>query len=628
MNNFLVLNFEEVQWDYEQEEKIELLRYKNHYGDAPLRKHSYAYVRAQRSQRAGTVNPKIINHRSIKSAPANRPDTSSSRHWQLPHSTRTLSTRRINSARQTQRNVVNVELTNSLKGRVYHNVQGNQPEHYDESMRAGIAQTLVISRGKGLASLTAGSRPPTAATHRPPTGIRAMTAPALNNSDRRLSTARVKAAITATNRPSTVHISSGTMPSSSSTKQTMTARPHTAGSGAISGGSITAESQIQTSGIVNPRSTSPLANSRPPTGIMKSGIVPRPSTAGTSGKKTKFQLPMRGHSAPVRRCQPSDALSLSEAKAIVMSHRRTMNEPTPRDRLLLTMNCIESSKLNTHLVNNTTANCLEIDYKPISDSSNSSETWQSRPGSSRSSLSFQQRRAKPSEVITKQTMITPLSVTRHDIKVHRSIHPNTVHSHIPRGNIIRPQSANTRVTDVCTVEGRAPPEGTSLRRSQSTGSLSSMKDPLTSPYIASPVRKKKSHGWSTSHTEPIEFVPMLMHGPGHIDPKASSTNTHITLLPNTKTTISMVPAEGSSRTKRSMVPHRPVQDPMNITESNFQIRSRQQTEDYLKYVSGIQAKYERNKKAAGLRKQQQMWMAKATGNLKNNGNVRPRVISP
>ncbi|XP_072044586.1 F-box and WD repeat domain containing protein 10B-like isoform X2 [Amphiura filiformis] len=612
VNNFLVLNFEEVQWDYTQEEKIELLRYKNHYGDAPLRKHKYAYVRAQRSERAGTANPKIIHHRAIQSAPSER--SASSRQRQLPHSTRTLSARNIRSAKQTQKHVVNVQLTKNLKGSIYHNVQGTQPEEYDESMRAGIAQTLVISRGKGLASFTAGSRPPTAATHKPTyrnmisgtQNLRPHTAGVVRIVDSRPTTAKT--------RP----MSSGTIQSNH--RHTPGSRPP---SGKVRHSSITSEAQLQTLGVVNPRSNGPLASSRPPTGIMKCSITmpsetSRPATAGTLkshiGKRTKFQLPMRGHSAPVRR-QATDALSLSEAKALMMSQRRTKNDPIPRDKLLLTINCIESAKLNTGLVNNTAANCLEIDYKPLPTESNNYTQIQNRNNSARSrtsdagSVGRTASKAKPSEVVTRQTMVTPLEVKSHEVRGQESLHPKTIHSSIPRGTVMRPQSAHTIVTDQETVKDSMlrPPSRSSLRRSQSTGALpSSNNNNNTNPYIHVPARKKKTHGWSTSHTEAVVMVPMFMHGASRIEPNQ--------------------PERSTSKTRISM-PQRKVEDPLGPRE-DFQIRTRQQTQDYLTYVTGLQAKYEKDKKMAAERKQQQMWKAKASGKLIYGTGAKARVIAP
>ena len=623
VNNYLVLNFEEVKWDYEQEEKIELLRYKNHYGDAPLRKHNYAYVRAQRSERAGTANPKIV-HRDIRSAPSVR--SASSRQLQLPHSSRTLTARNLRSAKLVQKNVVNVQLTSNLKGHIYHNVQGTQPEEYDDSMRAGIAQSLVISRGRGLASFTAGSRPATAATHKPISANNIRTSGAQNARPHTAGMVRI-----ADSRPNTAK--ARPMSCGMTQRQTGTnSRPTTASrlgsrppSGISRHSSTTSEAQLQASGLVNPKSSGPLANSRPPTGIMKCSITmpdtSRPATAGSLkghiGKRTKFQLPMRGHSAPVRR-QATDALSLSEAKALMMSQRRTKNDPIPRDKLLLTINSIESAKLNTDLVNNTAANCLEIDYKPLPTESDSFTQIQNRNNSAKSrtwdagSVVVTKGKARPSSVVTRQTMVTPFEVKKHEVKTQQSLHPRTLQSTIPRGTLLRPQSAHTIVTTQETVEDSMlrPSSTSSLRRSKSTSALpSNNSNSAANPYIHVPARKKTTHGWSTSHTEPVIVVPMLMHGPSRIESKQQQGS-----------------QDSSSKTKISL-PQRKVEDPLRPRE-DFQIRTRQQTQDYLTYVGGLQAKYERDKLMAADRKQQQMWKARASGKLKNGTGVRPRVIAP
>ena len=84
---------------------------------------------------------------------------------------------------------------------------------------------------------------------------------------------------------------------------------------------------------------------------------------------------------------------------------------------------------------------------------------------------------------------------------------------------------------------------------------------------------------------------------------------------------------GTSSKTRISLPQRKVEDPLRNNE-DFQIRTRQQTQDYLKYVGGLQAKYENDKKVAAEQKQQKLWLAKASGKLKKGVLVKARAIAP
>ncbi|XP_022092687.1 CMT1A duplicated region transcript 1 protein-like [Acanthaster planci] len=546
VNNLLVLCFEEVQWDYEQEEKIELLRYKNHYGDAPLRKHTYPYVRAQRSERAGASNPKIIHHLRGTS----KPDTSS----QLGHSGRTLHDRSLQSAKMIQKQFKAVEFASSLKGSVYHNVQGSQPDGpIPPGAKSGSA-TYARSRAGS-------SRPQTATT---------LTRP---------STASVRSATGAPSRATT--------PASVSHSETV--RP---------------KSQQ------NIRACSPTVLSRPPTGIMKGKS--RPTTAFSTKsailKRAKFELPMRGHSAPVRRQNVGDALSLSEAKALIRSQERTRDVPTPRDRLVLTINCIESSKKNTELVNNTTANCLEIDYKPRAESPPPSQCTVRSP-----EIRRQKGKSQVGAVSSPEsTVVVQFRTVEYDNKPHISLHPEATLSSIPKQTVICQQPTKPVLTRPSS--GRVPSteKPKILRRSQSANAILTSDKPsiVPSTQTEAAVRKKTFHGWTTSHTEPIVLSPMLMQGPSGTAPSMQSPR-----------------KQRHSVTKVVMGPPVEVKDPLK-SHKEFQIRTREQTEGYLNWVTEIQHRYTKEKATQAEALQKKLWLAKAKGQTHQDLTKKPRVFAP
>ncbi|XP_013384756.1 CMT1A duplicated region transcript 1 protein [Lingula anatina] len=102
VNNLIVLNFENIDWDYtlENDRMPPLVTYGS-YSDVPVRQQPYPYVRAKRMEKAGATNTKIVQHdkpdgkkglsgRRAASAP------------QLEHSARPLSGKIMQSAMDTQ----------------------------------------------------------------------------------------------------------------------------------------------------------------------------------------------------------------------------------------------------------------------------------------------------------------------------------------------------------------------------------------------------------------------------------------------------------------------------------------------------------------------------------------------
>ncbi|XP_038064299.1 CMT1A duplicated region transcript 1 protein-like [Patiria miniata] len=543
VNNLLVLCFEEVQWDYEQEEKIELLRYKNHYGDAPLRKHTYPYIRAQRSERAGASNPKIIRHHR---GPSEEGGSS-----QLGHSGRTLHDRHLQSAKRIQKQVKAVEFVSSLKGSVYHNVQGSQPD--GAAMQSTKTGSVIYAR-----SCAGSSRPPTATTYsRPPT---------------------------ASTRSVTGLVSRATTPAS-----------------------------LSRSEIVRPKSQqdvrvcSPVASSRPPTGIMKGGSRPQTAFSTKSGilKRAKFELPRRGHSAPVRRQNVSDALSLSEAKALIRSQERTKDVPTPRDRLLLTINCIESSKKNTELVNNTTANALEIDYKPHQESP--------APFKVKSPQIRQLREKLQPGALTRPepSVVSRFRTVEIDNKPHISLHPKIVPSSIPKQTLTCKEPKKSILTRPSSghVPSSAEKPEIPLRRSQSANAILTPNAASSglSTNTDAVIRKKTFHGWTTSHTEPVIISPMLMHGLGSGAQSPRKQRRSVTKI------VMGLPVE--------------VKDPLK-SHKEFQIRTREQTQGYLNRVTEIQQKDVREKAAQAEALQRKLWLAKAKGQAHQDFTKKPRAFAP
>lgn len=101
--NLLVLNFEEVEWNYDlEEDKVPPLVQYSSYTEAPVRQQPYPYIRAQRMKRAGASNTKILHKgEHLDTAKAAIPQLSF-RAQQLPHSAKTLSAKSLGSARAIQ----------------------------------------------------------------------------------------------------------------------------------------------------------------------------------------------------------------------------------------------------------------------------------------------------------------------------------------------------------------------------------------------------------------------------------------------------------------------------------------------------------------------------------------------
>ncbi|XP_060555980.1 F-box and WD repeat domain containing protein 10B-like isoform X2 [Ruditapes philippinarum] len=101
--NLLVLNFEEVEWNYNlNEDKVPPLVQYSSYSDAPVRQQPYPYIRAQRMKKAGAANTKILNKEEVKESTKPPIPQLSFRAHQLPHSAKTLSAKSLGSARAIQ----------------------------------------------------------------------------------------------------------------------------------------------------------------------------------------------------------------------------------------------------------------------------------------------------------------------------------------------------------------------------------------------------------------------------------------------------------------------------------------------------------------------------------------------
>ena len=361
------------------------------------------------------------------------------------------------------------------------------------------------------------------------------------------------------------------------------------------------------------RGSTPL--SRPPTGLRKSTLgVSRPPTAFStkSGivKHAKFELPMRGHSAPVRLSQrqnAGDAMTLSETKALIRSHLRTKDVLVPRDKLFLTINCIESSKKNTDLVNNTTANSLEVGYKSRPSVS---------PTPTQISVASKDRRKKEKRTSvsgivcpSESSVVTYFETTEFDKKPHVSLHPKTTPSSIPEQTVIQPRKSIL----VRPSSGHMPSvkRPQIVQRSHSASAiLTSSPNHNMSTQVDSAVRKKTFHGWTTSHTQPVVIAPMLMHGLSSIEP-------------GSKTSLK----QRRSVTKILMGPPVEVKDPLT-SHKDFQIRTREQTQCYMNRVTQIQEKDISEKKAQIDALQKKLWLAKAKGQSHHDNSKKPRVFAP
>ncbi|XP_052785780.1 uncharacterized protein LOC128221253 isoform X3 [Mya arenaria] len=102
--NLLVLNFEEVEWDYTlEEDKVPPLVQYSSYTDAPVRQQPYPYIRAQRMKRAGASNTKLLHKEESVEVTGRLPlPQMAYRATQLPHSAKTLSAKSLGSAKMIQ----------------------------------------------------------------------------------------------------------------------------------------------------------------------------------------------------------------------------------------------------------------------------------------------------------------------------------------------------------------------------------------------------------------------------------------------------------------------------------------------------------------------------------------------
>ena len=556
-----MLCFEEVDWRYDQDEKIELLRYKNHYGDAPLRKQSYSLVRAHRSQLVGAANPKIISHSTAH--------TDKSR-TNLTHSTRSLSNKSLQDAKKTQDVYVNVQLTQNMKGTLYHNVQGHRSPGLEGRTDLGL-----IEKNGHTCTYRVNTRPPT------------------GRATSRSSLYTGKGSAEVMSRPSSVAAHSAKMTES----RAVTPQSSYSRVASPAGSKVT---------VYDPNMGAEVSEKRPTTAM---------STQSGQMKFTKFQLPIRGHSAPVRRVRSaSDAVSLSEAKSLLRSEQRIRKEGVTRSRLLLTYSNIEESKKNTNVSNNTVANALQIDYVGYAATSVPSQRSCLSQKSSTSIASSTMSRTSvkkaifpknPTSPIAKEVVVKTIEHVPKDVKPQQSIHSKAIASTVPRANVTRPKTAQVlQRTEMSESKDVNMNNAAPLRRCKSETIMTVPSSPAPHfevSHIISPLRKKKSHGWTTSHTQPVTIVPMLIGNGGNRN--AAATKSESQQKPSTTTRLSMI--------------QKPVRDPLT-NHGEFQVRTRKQTEEYLEYVTGIQEKYFKEQEEEEKRMQRKMWLQVARGRRSNS----------
>ncbi|XP_043924738.1 CMT1A duplicated region transcript 1 protein-like [Protopterus annectens] len=115
----LLFQFEEVQWDYSQEtEREKIIKDRDRYKRAPLRKQPYPYVRAERMKRIGSTNVKIYHHRE---------DSSEGTESRLSHHARSLTARSMKAAKiiqqESMRPATWTELQSYRRSRAYIDLQ-------------------------------------------------------------------------------------------------------------------------------------------------------------------------------------------------------------------------------------------------------------------------------------------------------------------------------------------------------------------------------------------------------------------------------------------------------------------------------------------------------------------------
>ncbi|XP_045213694.2 uncharacterized protein LOC123564291 isoform X3 [Mercenaria mercenaria] len=135
--NLLVLNFEEVEWNYNlEEDKVPPLVQYSSYTEAPVRQQPYPYIRAQRMKKAGAANTKILHkdgHRESLKPPI--PQLSFRAH-QLPHSAKTLSAKSLGSARAIQQ---------GPNDSLYSQGRGTKSATYIDRHASSVKRTATVS---------------------------------------------------------------------------------------------------------------------------------------------------------------------------------------------------------------------------------------------------------------------------------------------------------------------------------------------------------------------------------------------------------------------------------------------------------------------------------------------------
>ncbi|CAH1793733.1 unnamed protein product [Owenia fusiformis] len=608
-NSVLVLNFEPIEWDYFLEsDKLPAPTQYASYSNAPVRTQPYSLVRANRMERVGATDMRIIHH----DKPNREKGASSSskfvhRPEQLPRSAMTLSQRVIDSAKQIQKNYIDdTGRKSALKSRAESRADSRMDKtvdftDYQSSDGTKSVNTLGSSRPPKSVSTVARQGSNARLTKPPPSPSRAPTA---------------KSRMSAHHKPPSPNFSEDsdyqTGPVSHQRRlswafenpQGDKSRDLT-----LSEAKYLWRSQIRASENVIPPDYVYLTISA------MQGASKTDDTTRNTAYNLQPELDRRFIAPDTSKGRPSSGPSRVD----------------PRTKVPVSELGINQTLQNEHKTHN-------VDY-PSDNELSQSQVPGSRPRTSvsRSSVPIPQ-----TQVYTTGFSVTPVKT---EAKV--SAHPKHVQTSIPKGRIIRPHtsggvhrtasasdipdSQNPRPVSAAVVErpgtalsvarsGKSPAPGHPARpttRQSTRPNTGQNTRPTTAKTQHTALttqsnRSKKSHGYTTSATD-INMVPMLMYPQDMAEKINELKQRRIEATRHSVERSSSEPALG----KVSLFNH-----PMR-THVQFKLMTNQQTQDLHNDITKTFEDQKKKRIEEAEKKQRDLWLQKAA--KKNSQISRPKT---
>lgn len=573
LNNLIVLNFENVDWDYTLEnDKVPPLVQYGKYSDTPVRQQPYNVIRAKRMEKAGATNPKVIHH------DGGRGDSrqSTMRARQLEHSAKTLKNENLQDASRIQSHTAATSGFDSMWNESLYRGESKMAQRSDFNIHG--------SRAGSPKAGTLLSKPPMSPS---------------------------------VYRGSPVGVKSSKSVQNAKSKSAGKTRPYT---------SVSMADPPVT--VIEDDYKPPIEISRRVSWAFEHPEIPKSTELNLSETKALLRSQIRMKENVI----PPDFIYMT-----LNAIQNSMNPSSEAGRNTYVNNQEKSLGMKTRLERpssspskidpRTKVPVEELDLDQFVPSSKAESVISAETTSTvrqqRAKAAAQQAAARKEPPATTSCTIGFTSKAI-DTKPHISIHSNKVKSSIPKGRVIRPHTATINIHRSASTSDLPDSETKIHRPKTAPTKIQNRPGTATTAYsihseASTGGRQRKRHGYTTSATT-TAMVPMLMYPPGYAEKMAE-----LRQRKEQKLAAQVQVIRSSSEPALGKVSQ--YNDPMR-THTKFELRTHEQEAKRVAEMKKITRDHKQNVANAHKMKQKEMWLAKATGKTKKDFARRPKSVAP